>query len=158
MHSLPDLLRDALVSGTIASAVSAAVLGLLAKLEGQAPVQPINATSHWLHGKEAGRVKDIDLEHTGTGYATHHAACVMWACLFETLRAAAPDARPARIMRDATLVSVVAAVVDYGLVPKRLTPGWEEPLPIRSLAGGFAGLALGLAIGGLVTSRGRFFS
>jgi hypothetical protein len=77
--------------------------------------------------------------------------------LFETLRAAAPDAGPARIMRDATLVSVVAAVVDYGLVPKRLTPGWEEPLPIRSLAGGFAGLALGLAIGGLVTNRGPVF-
>jgi hypothetical protein len=40
---------------------------------------------------------------------------------------------------------MVAAVVDYGLVPKRFTPGWEDPLPIRSIAGGFAGLALGLA-------------
>ena len=158
MPNLPALLRDALVSGTIASAVSTAMLGLLAKAEGQAAAQPINATSHWLHGDGAGRVKDVDLKHTGTGYATHHAACVLWASLFETLRSAAPDGGPARIMRDAALVSVVAAVVDYGLVPKRLTPGWEEPLPIRSLAGGFAGLALGLAIGGLVTSRRRFFS
>jgi hypothetical protein len=39
--------------GTIASA-SAAVLGLLAT-EGAAPVQPINATSHWLHGDKRAR-------------------------------------------------------------------------------------------------------
>jgi hypothetical protein len=152
MHSLPTLLRASLVSGTIASAVSAAVLGLLARAEGAAPIQPINATSHWLHGEEAGKVQEIDAKHTGTGFATHHAACVLWASLFETLRSASPDAGPAGIVRDAAAVSMVAAVVDYGLVPKRLTPGWEEPLPIRSVAGGFAGLALGLALGGLITA------
>ena len=66
-----------------------------------------------------------------------------------------PHAGPAAIARDAAAVSAIAAVVDYGLMPKRLTPGWEEPLPIRSVAGGFAGLALGLAIGGFVTQRLR---
>ena len=75
--------------------------------------------------------------------------------LFETLRTASPQGGPARIARDATTVSAIAAIVDYGLVPKRLTPGWEEPLPIRSVAGGFAGLALGLALGGLVTAKLR---
>jgi hypothetical protein len=157
MHSLPALLRNALLSGTIASAVNGAVLALLARAEGASAVQPINATSHWLHGDDAGKVTDIDARHTGTGLATHHAACVFWAALFETIRSAAPDAGLSRIVRDAAAVSVVAAIVDYGIVPRRLTPGWEEPLPIRSVAGGFAGLALGLAIGGLVTSRRRYF-
>ena len=41
MQSLPTLLSASLVSGTIASAVSAAVLGLLARAEGAAPIQPI---------------------------------------------------------------------------------------------------------------------
>jgi hypothetical protein len=132
------------------------VLALLARAEGAAPIQPINATSHWLHGEEAGKVRDIDAKHTGTGFATHHAACVLWASLFETIRSTAPDAGPARVLRDAAAVSAVAAVVDYGLVPSRLTPGWEEPLPIRSVAGGFAGLALGLALGGLLTSSRRW--
>ena len=27
-----------------------------------------------------------------------------------------------------------------GLVPRRLMPGWEGPLPIRSVAGGFVGM------------------
>jgi hypothetical protein len=155
MGNLPALLASSLVSGSIASAVSAVVLAGLAKAEGVAPVQPINATSHWLHGDDAGKVKDIDVKHTGTGVATHHGACIFWATLFETLRAATPHAGPARIARDAVTVATIAAVVDYGLVPKRLTPGWEEPLPIRSVAGGFAGLALGLALGGMITGRGR---
>jgi hypothetical protein len=153
MQNLSALLRSSLVSGSIASVVSAAVLSGLAKAEGKTPVQPINATSQWLHGEKAGKVKQVDAIHTGAGYATHHAACVLWASLFETIRSRAADAGPASILRDAALVSTTAAVVDYGLVPRRLTPGWEGPLPIRSVAGGFAGLALGLAMGGLITKR-----
>jgi hypothetical protein len=141
------ILGRAIFTGSIASAVSAAVLGLLAKAEGKDAVQPINATSHWLHGEEAGAVTAVDVEHTATGCATHHAATVFWAVLFETLQSAAPDARPAKVIRGAALVSAIAAIVDYGLVPKRLTPGWEGPLPIRSVVG----MACGLAIGGLAS-------
>jgi hypothetical protein len=155
MRQLPSFLAKSLISGTVASAVSAVVLGLLANAEGGNPVQPINATSHWLHGDQSGKVTAIDAKHTGTGLATHQGACVMWALLFETLRAASPNAGLARSARDAVTVSIIAAIVDYGLIPKRLTPGWEEPLPIRSVAGGFAGLALGLAIGGLITGQRR---
>jgi hypothetical protein len=125
--------------GTIASAVSAIVLGFLAKAEGASPLQPINASSHWLHGEEAGKVKELEAKHTPVGLATHQGASVSWATLFETMRLGKPDAGPGTIARDAIAVSMIAAIVDYGLVPKRLTPGWEEPLPIRSVAGGFAG-------------------
>ena len=150
---MQTVLLRSIVSGSVASVVSAAVLGLLARAEGAGALQPINATSHWLHGDEAGKQKGLDARHTGTGMLTHHGACVFWASLFETLRETAPYAGPQRIARDAMLVATLAAIVDYGLIPKRLTPGWEEPLPIRSVAGGFAGLALGLAMGGMITSR-----
>lgn len=153
MPSCTRLIQNTLVSGGVASAISAAVLSLLAKAEGATPVQPINATSHWLHGETAGTVKVA--KHTVPGLATHCGACVFWAALFETLRAASPRADTGRIIREAAAVSAFAAAVDYGLVPKNLTPGWEGPLPIRSVAGGFVGLALGLAIGGLVTGARR---
>ena len=155
MPGFAALLRNSLVSGSVASAVNAVVLGALGKAEGVSPVQPINATSHWLLGEDAGKVRDIDFKHTATGLGTHHAACVFWAMLFEIFRSAAPNAGPGRIARDAVAVSVIAAAIDYGLMPKRLAPGWEEPLPIRSVAGGFAGLALGLALGGLVNRARR---
>jgi hypothetical protein len=158
LHGFPmsnpgTILGKAVITGSIASAVSAAILGLLAKVEGKGAIQPINATSHWLHGEKAWGVTGVDVEHTATGYATHHAATVFWAALFETLQSASPEAGLGKIIRNAALVSTIAAVVDYGLVPKRLTPGWEGPLPIRSVAGGFVGMAFGLAIGGLASRR-----
>jgi hypothetical protein len=141
------------ITGSVASVVSAVALGLLAKAEGKDAVQPINATSHWLHGKKAWDVKDVDVEHTGTGFATHHVANIFWASLFETLQSTVAEPRPGKVIRDAALVSTIAVVVDYGLVPRRLTPGWEGPLPIRSIAGGFLGMACGLALGCMVSRR-----
>lgn len=35
-------------------------------------------------------------------------------------------------------MSAIAAIVDYGIVPKRLTPGWELSLSKKSMAGAFA--------------------
>lgn len=155
MNNLSVILTNSAITGTIASVVSAVVLGFLVKAEGASPIQPINATSHWLQGEDAGKVKDIDPAHTTVGLATHQGACVFWASLFETIRSMDPYARPATIARDAAAVSAIAALVDYGVMPRRLTPGWEVPLPFRSVAGGFAGLALGLAVGGFVTRRLR---
>src|SRR3954470_12433817 len=62
---------SALISGATASVASTAALALLAKAEGKSPLQPTNATSHWLHGESAGHVRRADLAHTGVGYLTH---------------------------------------------------------------------------------------
>lgn len=49
-------------------------------------------------------------------------------------------------------MSATAALVDYGIVPRRLSPGWEGPLPPASVPGGFVGLFAGLVLGGLLNS------
>ena len=155
MQDWPEIGISALVSGTIASIASAAALALLAKAEGKAAPRPINATSHWVHGETAGNVRDADLSHTATGYATHHGACVFWASVMESILAGREHIRPSEIALSAAAVSVLAAAVDYGITPKRFTPGWEEVLTKRSMAGAYAAMALGLAAGGLLTSRMR---
>lgn len=76
------LLLSAVTTDTVANFAAIGTLGLLARLEGQGPLQPINATSHWLHGPQAGRTGRADFEHTGIGYATNHAATVFWALPF----------------------------------------------------------------------------
>lgn len=76
------LLLSAVTTGTVANFAAIGTLGLLARLEGQGPLQPVNATSHWLHGPQAGRTGRADFEHTGVGYATNHAAAVFWALPF----------------------------------------------------------------------------
>jgi hypothetical protein len=88
---------------------------------------------------------------TAMGHATHHASAVLWAFVFETLRAWRQDRDASRIWRDAAIVSALAAAVDYGIIPKRLTPGWETVIPNRSVAAAFAALAGGLALGGMLT-------
>ncbi|WAC27156.1 hypothetical protein [Ancylobacter sp. SL191] len=118
MHTL--LIRS-LISGTAASVVTSGVLAMLARLENRAAVQPLNATSHWYWGDAAGRSRELSFTHTAVGFLTHHAASVLWAGLFESARRLYPG-RTA--LGDALAVSAFAAAVDYGLVPKRLTPGW----------------------------------
>jgi hypothetical protein len=151
---LPLAVAAAIV-GTIGGLVSAAALGLVARFEGRRPLQPINATSHWLHGETAGDVQEADLAHTGVGFATHQLSAMFWAVPYAWWLGSRDDRTPAEIAGGAAAVAGIAAVVDYGLMPRRATPGWEHALPARSVAVGFGALAVGLAAGGLLTEALR---
>ena len=154
MKSAP-LLASALTTGSVASVVSTAALAALAKMEGKRVAQPLNSTSHWLHGENAADVGAIDVSHTGVGFATHHASALFWALPFEMWLASHPPRSSLELGRDAAVMSAIAAIVDYGVTPRRLTPGWELTLSRKSMVGAFAGLALGLAAGALVSRRIR---
>ncbi len=147
-----NLIRRAAVSGSVAGIAVALGLGLLAQREGKRPFQPINATSHWLHGDRAAHVRRADLAHTLIGYVTHHASAIFWAVLFEWLLGRR-HRTPGRIAAASVTTAAVAGAVDYGMVPKRLTPGWEEAVSPRAVAASFLVMALGLAIG--ASLRGR---
>lgn len=133
--STPTLLRAfagrTLFSGSVAAVTTSVVLALRARAEGRHPVQPINATSHWYLGESVGRWRAVDLRHTFGGLVTHHAASLLWAGMFEGLRLWRPRHSP---VGDAVAVSALAALVDYAVVPKRLTPGWETVVRPQSIA------------------------
>lgn len=137
----------ALLTGTVAGLAAAAALALLAKAEGKGVLQPINATSHWLHGDEAARCDQLDARHTLIGFVTHYASAVFWALPFEFWRARRRSSAVGTLLSGACMTSAVAAAVDYGITPKRLTPGWELVLGKRSLLVTYGVLALGLASG-----------
>jgi len=143
----------AAVSGTLASLAMTAALSALARQERRGALQPINATSHWLHGERAGAVAQADAAHTAVGYATHHASAWFWALLFERWLLARPPRTALALVKNAAAMSAVAAVVDYGLVPKRLTPGWEIVLSKRAIAATYAVMAVALVGGALLTQR-----
>jgi hypothetical protein len=147
------VLVSAFVSGSITGLVSAGALAALTRMEGQPPAAPINATSHWWHGDRARTARGTDLAHTCLGFATHHASSVLWAVLFEALRARHRKTGVKCIARDAAIVAATAGVVDYMLIPRRLSPGWELVLPARSVAAGLVALAAGLTLGGLITRQ-----
>lgn len=147
-NTLPLALSTAL-TGTVATLVLAGTLAAVARRQGKRAVQPINATSHWIEGPEAGRMAQADLRHTGVGLATNHAAAILWALPLEL--ALPRDASPARIAGTAALVSGAAALLDYGVLPRRLAPGWEHAVGTHGTVAGFAALAAGLALGALVS-------
>ena len=142
---------SALFIGTTASIVATAALAIIAKVEGKGALQPTNATSHWLHGDSAAAFAQLDTRHTALGYATHHASALFWAWPFAAWLAFRPRRSSVEMLRDASVMSAIAATVDYGITPKRLTPGWELVLPTRSICAAFAALAIGLALGARMT-------
>lgn len=139
---MKSILAPTLLSGTVATVATTAILAGLAALRGHSPVLTTNATSHWFHGESAARVVAHDLRHTATGLVTHWGASLFWAAVYQGLRRLSPGRRP---LRDALGVSAVAAAADYGLVPKRLTPGWEMVVGPVSIGITYGVMALALA-------------
>lgn len=151
------MLRDALVTGSIACVATLAAAALLGARERGSAVAPINANSHILWGEEAAQARKPDLKHTVPGIALNEGACVFWAAFYEKAfggRAERGDVAAA--VAGGGAIAALAYLVDYHLVSKRLTPGWELQLSGRGLAVMYAALALSLPLRGLLRRRGGF--
>ncbi|MDQ3814499.1 MAG: hypothetical protein M3347_11180, partial [Armatimonadota bacterium] len=89
------------------------------------------------------------LQHTLTGVLFNAASIGMWAAIYESLFGAAADEGKIELaLFGGALVAGGAYVIDYYLVPKRWTPGFEKHLSHRSLLAIYATLALALGVGG----------
>lgn len=150
---LKQAARRGLITGTIASALSTSALAALGARNLKRPAAMTNATSHWLWGDAAFRAHEPSLKHTGVGYLTHHASAVFWASIFQYWLGRSKPRRASQIVRDAAVMTAVAGLVDYGLTPRRLRPGFEQHLSRSSLLGVFATIGIGLAAGALLQQR-----
>jgi hypothetical protein len=150
-----EVLADVLVAGTGGGLASALVAAAMARREGRGVLQPLNATSHWVHGHRVGNVADLDVAHSGVGIVTHALSALLWAVPFSIWLAREPDRSGTEILGGAAATAAVAAAVDYLAMPRRLTPGWELALSCRGVGLTFVGLALGLAGGALLARAAR---
>ncbi|HEU5136472.1 MAG TPA: hypothetical protein VFU13_15080 [Steroidobacteraceae bacterium] len=147
MSDANDLQRQALISGAVASVLSAAVLVLCGQIENRRPAGPLNGPSQWVFGRWAARMREPSLRHTLTGFLIHHVSATGWAVLHERIlgKNKARQTFPARLGR-AALTSAAANFVDFQLTPKRLRPGFETQLSRKSLFAVYAAFAIGLAL------------
>ncbi|HRO58001.1 MAG TPA: hypothetical protein PK177_02375 [Burkholderiaceae bacterium] len=142
--SMPPLLR-AVLAGSVASLASTAAIVLSSRVETNHPASGTNATSQWLFGEHAARKNRASLKHTVSGYAIHHAMSIFWALLYERHRR-----RPDRLhgcLRDAALTALLAAFVDFRMMPSRFTPGFEKRLSRKALLAVYAAYSAGLGVG-----------
>ncbi len=147
-----NLLLDALISGTVAGIATTAAAATAARREGAPAVAPLNAVSHVVWGDEAGHQDEVSARYTATGFATNHAACVFWAAIYEALRRRVGGGVTGALASGPT-VAALAYVVDYHLVPKRLTPGYELRLSPTGLSAIYGALALSLPLWSIFSRR-----
>lgn len=151
-------LREGAVSGSLASLLSTCVLAIAGARQAGSAVAPINAVSHWLWGDEALRAQLPTLRHTLTGYLTQHAASIFWATLYSRLYGHRDSAKQwPEAVAGGIALSTAAGLIDYGLIPKRLTPGYEHRVSTGAMVATFAALAAGFALGAMAlnaSSRG----
>ncbi|KLI97794.1 hypothetical protein WQ56_16540 [Luteimonas sp. FCS-9] len=144
------LLR-ALRSGAAASVLSTAVVSWLSHRRTRAPAAGTNATSQWIWGRRAHRQDGLSLAYTVVGYGIHHACSVFWASGFEYVRRGRRT--PGRVVALAMAMAAVAYVVDYRVVPPRLSPGFDRRLRHRDLFAVYAAFGAGVALPWLLKRR-----
>jgi hypothetical protein len=154
MRPLRDIIIGGLSTGQLASAATAGAAALCGQLELGKPFAPINAISHVVFGEDAIEQDEASLKYTATGALVNDAACISWAALHEQLFGrAAEKGNAAVILGGGAGIAALAYLVDYHLVPKRLTPGIEKRLSSRSLFVIYAALALSLAAGSMLNAH-----
>jgi hypothetical protein len=155
MNSVRRSLWRSVARGALAGAATAAVVAWRGVREASGAAAPINATSHGLWGDEAGAVDGVDAKHTATGLLLNVGAGVFWAFVQElSLARLRPRSRTAAAATGAA-VAGLAYVVDYHLLPRRLSPGWELRVSQRSVGYGFVALGATLALAALLAGSPR---
>ncbi len=144
---IPSFWTAVFVSGLAAAVLSGLVLMVLALARSQSPVAPINATSQWLFGPRVASVGDVTVAETGVGLATHVASSVLWGGVTALAARWLGAERTGSLLLVGLGVAVVALILDYGLLPRRISPGWHLVLPWWAVGIGFLALGLGLGLG-----------
>lgn len=111
------------------------------RVSGSAPAGT-NAASQWVWDRPARHASGWSWRHTALGYAIHHASSIFWAAGYEAWCVH----RPGHPVAKAATVAAVAYVVDYHVVPRRLSPGFERRISGPGMACVYAAFALGLAV------------
>jgi hypothetical protein len=146
--------HDGNQAGALASLLSAAVLAEASRRETGSPFACLNATSHWIWGGEAAGHQSFSLRYTVNGYLIHHAASCFWGVLYERGVGEQMDHLPASAKVAAGLAAAgFACLVDYRVVPRRLSPGFELRLSRRSIAAGYLAFGLGIALAGMARAE-----
>ncbi|MCC8395460.1 hypothetical protein LJ656_23005 [Paraburkholderia sp. MMS20-SJTR3] len=147
-------LRRAVGSGLLAGCLSAASAAAAAADADGTPCAPINAVTHCLWPRRALRERGFSLRHTVTGFAIHQSAAIFWALLYEALVArlagGCAQRRPAAAAGAAAATAATAYLIDYKVVPARLTPGFEAHLSRRALGTVYVALGCGLLAAALL--------
>ena len=145
--SAASLALDTVAAGSAATALTTATILCLGHEHDSSMWAPLNAVSHITFGDEAAAHTEWSAKYTGTGTALNTVAVFSWAAMHAGVMKMLPRQDLPSAIGAGVAVAAAAYVVDYYVVPERLTPGFEKRLTGRSLFWIYSALAAGLAAG-----------
>jgi hypothetical protein len=156
MTPLAALARRTAEAAIAPGILTTAAVSLAGYLEDANAAAPLNAVSHIPFGEESFNEDEPTLKYTATGSALNVAAVASWAALYEfTFGRSARRGNIWAGVLGGPAVAGLAYVTDYYVVPKRLTPGFEQRLSAPSMFGVYALLGATLPLASLFAqSRG----
>lgn len=155
--SIAPAVAPALGSTAVATATTTASLLWFGSRHARTPWAPLDAVSHIAWGDRAFARDELDVRHTLVGLLLNPSAVASWSAL-HALIVSRPmqtrDAIPFAIAAGAA-VAATAYLVDFSLVPERLSPGFQWKLPKRPVRKVYVMLAASLAAGSLLARAVR---
>jgi hypothetical protein len=146
-----SLLTTALRSSAAAAIATTSAIAACGRREDVSPWAPLNAVSHIAWGDEAALHVAPSWKYSATGIVLNTAAMVMWGAVYTCFAGRSSTRTTPRALAAGIATAATAYVVDYHVVPERLAPGFEKRLSGASVLVIFAGLALGLCAGDMLT-------
>jgi hypothetical protein len=120
----------------------------MASANGNSVFASLNAVTHCLWPRTAYRQQTLSARYTLTGTVIHLGSGIFWGIFFEMFRGSRRNLTP--VVMSAATTAAMAYVVDYHIVPKRVTPGFEAHVPRRTFPVIYAALGLGLALATMI--------
>jgi hypothetical protein len=137
--------RQILIIGVVSSLAVTATAVVCGRAEGQSGWRPINAISHIAWGRMAAQKNMITARYTGMGLLLNGVACGFWAWVYRHCRRSMqPQDSFLLSVESGVAISALAYIMDYYVVPRRFTPGFELTLSHRCLPWLYGALAVGL--------------
>lgn len=154
MKSWQQAMKASVITGSTAAAVASAIVAWRGQHDSRSAIAPINTTSHVIWGDQAASVEQATWQHTVPGILINAGAGIWWGLVFQKLFGEKVDQHGyATAALGGAATAALAYAVDYHLMPKRLTPGWEKRLSPPSLFLSMCGLGAGLALGAILSRR-----
>ena len=144
---LRRVLLDGLKTGAALAATTTAALLYFSQRTRGSPWAGINAVAHVVSGN--GRTaRGFSPRDTSVGLAVHAASMLGWGLLYR----AALSVAGVRGVVPAGIATLAIGFVDYELLPKRFSPGFERVLGPLGVGATFATLGATLALSDVLTS------
>ncbi len=147
--ALEGSFKNVLVKSQVAGLATTGAVAFCGLFEDGDAVSPVNDISHIVWGDKAFEQGELSLKYTGTAVFLNQTAIASWALLHQIgFGRAQKRGDKLNSVLGGILVSGLAYVIDYHIVPPRLKPGFERHLTPCSLFFIYAALALALGLGG----------